>query len=614
MVFGEKKGSENLCILMWGRFFMSIHATKINFLLVGSFLFTHACRGLDQNVSKEYAVTSGINFVEQNLSPLEKNSDVIFRDLFAWHYMREGANVAAVEQAVFLTPPGMKQVPVTQDPGEFFDALGERSITEKPVDWYTNGVKNPPKPRTPRTPQKPITVVVVPGIFGEFIKNYPFHEIVTNKSSVYHQKWQKLLEGSPDEFFSLTNLKPQSSSLGDLIKIGSYDVEGRPWVQVAFLEAKLGSLETLGTLTSAIPIYKRRLNKFFNIVKDDGDIYVMGYSRGTAVALELVRQVSEESSQHPWAGRIKGIIGLGGVFYGTKIADDAINSKESANGKMVAIISQLVNDLKVDEQALQGKTSLQSASFMAHNTKAWGIALKDILQLQLSGGGGKDAQDPVKLAFASEQKLRSQKGSNQRPDLFGLASLVQDFAFDLLKRDCPWACYFNNVASFKLLMTKVIEGVSSLTVEARLKWWREYRLPAHLQIFSIVGTMPDATKDNKLSLLFNNPNYGASMVDYNAMLRSSFYGVFGIEKTELNDSQVSYARSRYWSSAFSDRSQKHYYLGVMGTHHWGFSFPFAIKNADQSANPFPRSALMATIASFIEELRAEGASRAPSNP
>jgi hypothetical protein len=53
---------------------------------------------------------------------------------------------------------------------------------------------------------------------------------------------------------------------------------------------------------------------------------------------------------------------------------------------------------------------------------------------------------------------------------------------------------------------------------------------------------------------------------------------------------------------FPQNKNPHYYLGTFGTHHWGFAFPTAIVNQSGEVNRFPRSELMAAIASFIYEL------------
>jgi hypothetical protein len=153
-------------------------------------------------------------------------------------------------------------------------------------------------------------------------------------------------------------------------------------------------------------------------------------------------------------------------------------------------------------------------------------------------------------------------------------------------------------------MTRAIEGLETLTVKSRMKWWQEKELPQNIRILAVTGTMPDRFKQGLVSPLFDNPFYGKGTVDFNGTLRNAFYGSAGIEGTELNDSQVTNFNSRYWPSLFPNHKNKSYYLGSMGTHHWGFAFPKAIDNANGEVNTYPRSALMAAIGSFIYELDA----------
>ena len=51
---------------------------------------------------------------------------------------------------------------------------------------------------------------------------------------------------------------------------------------------------------------------------------------------------------------------------------------------------------------------------------------------------------------------------------------------------------------------------------------------------------------------------------------------------------------------YPDHHYAHYYLGVLGTHHFGMAFPFMIE--DDQGNTFPRATLLKSIASFISSL------------
>lgn len=575
-------------------------------LMVGTFSSCHNTSFLDSKSSVSTDPNSRfteetISFVDQMVTPLERDSDKIFRDLFAWHLNREGFSQASISRAVFLTPEKFHQVPDTKNPTQFAAAMKEHFKDTVPSDWYQWGLDNPASLRQPVAPKKPVTVVVIPGIFGEFIKTFPFHEIVTNQQSAFFQKWNPAISKIQDEVYSLADLKVIPKPMSDLIKFGSYDIEGKPWVNVIVLQARLGSLETLGGLDTVLPAYMRRLNKIFNVIKDDSDLYILGYSRGGPVALELIARSVVRPDQQIWASKIKGTIGLGSVVYGTAVADEALDDPTSQNGKAIAILRNLVNQLQDRPTEGGGMPSrLNETKIVAQNTLAWQAALKQFLDLNV--GAKSQSGLSVVEVFNQEAALRSQNESLQAPDFQGNLKYVFDFGTDLFKLDCPLACYFDNVKGFKILITKVIEGLGTLTVKSRMEWWQKTDFPQNIRMLSITGTMPDRIKNGELSPLFFSPFYGKGTVDFNKILRPAFYGNAAVDGTEINDSQVNNFNARYWPSMFPNRLNKSYYLGSMGTHHWGFSFPTAIENANGEINVFPRSALMAAIGSFIYQL------------
>lgn len=67
----------------------------------------------------------------------------------------------------------------------------------------------------------------------------------------------------------------------------------------------------------------------------------------------------------------------------------------------------------------------------------------------------------------------------------------------------------------------------------------------------------------------------------------------------INDSQVSHFGSRYWEQMYPEHRYGHYYLGNLGTHHWGMAFPFAVKDSSNPKNVFPRDLMLKSVAAFI---------------
>jgi hypothetical protein len=165
------------------------------------------------------------------------------------------------------------------------------------------------------------------------------------------------------------------------------------------------------------------------------------------------------------------------------------------------------------------------------------------------------------------------------------------------------ARYNENILAFKQLVEALVLGVHTLTPASRDEWWRTHELPKDLVLFSITGTMPDAYLHDFVSPLWRFEGFGTKTPDYNVTLRAGYYDALASENTMINDSQVSHFSARYWEQMYPEHRYTHYYLGTLGTHHWGFAFPFAIKGDTKiGSNAFPRATMLKSIASFISSL------------
>ena len=98
---------------------------------------------------------------------------------------------------------------------------------------------------------------------------------------------------------------------------------------------------------------------------------------------------------------------------------------------------------------------------------------------------------------------------------------------------------------------------------------------------------------------------GKELCDYSILLRPNFHEILDFNGLELNDSQVSVHRSMFWPKLHKElnpdqEDYRHYYMGVLGTHHWGLAFPYALEERKKLVNPFPRSILIKSIAAFVK--------------
>lgn len=237
-------------------------------------------------------------------------------------------------------------------------------------------------------------VVVVPGIFGEFIDQLGFGEVfgkglaeLDNPKfrSSFAEKFENYIKNSKspqdlslfkDQRFLMKNLRgyyknslkneAQKYSTVDInkwIKVSSLDnSEGKPLFKIALLGLEPMSLESIQEQTNLAIIYLRRLNKFMELYPKMNDgklpskIILVGYSRGTPVAYEMLTilkdganlqdalpHTSKEETQKKrieiealktkgatWANRIKAMVSLGGVSLGTSLADASTIFRDNA--------------------------------------------------------------------------------------------------------------------------------------------------------------------------------------------------------------------------------------------------------------------------------------------
>jgi hypothetical protein len=197
--------------------------------------------------------------------------------------------------------------------------------------------------------------------------------------------------------------------------------------------------------------------------------------------------------------------------------------------------------------------------------------------------------------------------------VFDTQGVDDSAAYGVLHLSAPNAEYCQNIERFKITARQIIKGVQTLTTSSRIEWWRTHTLPTHVRYFAVTGTMGNATAPNQSPHLLvttpvaNDPR----SVDFRS-LRGNYYDLLGASGTELQDSQVPVQRGRFWDDV--DRALnpqqaplKTYFMGTVGIHHWGLSFPRAFATHDGlEANPFPRTIFLKSIATFVAQVERRG--------
>jgi len=547
----------------------------------------------------------------------------LFRNDF-YTYLKTQGNYSEdqIRQLVYMPVPEMTPR-VTVDPANPLAAHDRAYMTIKPKDLYEAGLRAPlVKKRWPLSNdldgelrRRPIHIVVVPGIFGEFIPVSPFEEVfrIGGVAKLDFEKKIGDLEKDPkthdltrDKQWSSAQLKDVDKSLKDTLRVASIDdADGHPMVTITYLKPELGSLETFGTLDENANYYLPRLQKYFAAMGTPEHLYIMGYSRGMATALNLVSRAEKENA--PWMPKLKGVIGLAGVIYGSQLADAAM-----APGPQHDMLETMRDFVENKLESCTDPTP--STWLMTKNLGHW-TAFTGRMALLAPKMGNHNVElqrEGIETSFADVGRFvsftkRALLGDPNR--VFDTAGVDDSVAAGVLHLSAPNAEYCQNIERFKVTATQIIKGVETLTTQSRIDWFHTHTLPTHVRYFAITGTMGDATPaGQQASPLVTTPVANdPRSVDFRS-LRGNYYDLLGASGTELQDSQVPVQRGRFWNEVTTAMNpaqgpMKTYFMGTIGIHHWGMSFPRAFATHDGlEANPFPRTLLLKSIATFVAQV------------
>lgn len=528
-----------------------------------------------------------------------------FRDNF-FSYVPTPASSGSLSQMLFLPNQLVEDKLTSQTPLAFIKQLHQIYANESPENRYAESQKiahqlYPTSDLDNQLRNKPITIVVVPGIFSEFIDTRAFEEIFSQTDSAYHKRWEKLLRaqkyynphapGLTDNHFSLNAVNSEnngivSSPIEALIHTASIDDEaGNPLVNLVLCHAPLLSLESVDDIDQVSNILLRRLNKFFSIQGIPENLVFLGYSRGATTALDLLAKA--EQTQQIWLQNVRGLVSLGGVTYGSDIADQ-IYVTNSDQYKSFHLMKNLVQQLEETEKYPWFTPFSDDKSkwdVFDQNQRAWLTFLRQAAAL----GQVPKADD---LRMMSTTDIRSMLGLATRiASQFDLANLATE--------------YSTNIRKFKRVVQAILTGSSQLTTKARLQWWKTHTIPTTgITYYAVAGTMFDPkTSSQALSLSRSASTYNAKSYDYQ-ILSSGYLDYKSVANLPLNDSQVAACKVRFWPQVASilnpqQQSFSAKFLGIMNVHHWGLTLETVNVMKDRSKNPFPRTALLKALSVTI---------------
>ena len=454
--------------------------------------------------------------------------------------------------------------------------------------------------------KNPVTLVVVPGVFGEFIDPLAFNEITGSQQSTLSPSFKNKIQSLSQsqglcqsggelhcdfhfslDFMALDKSRVRVVALDELLSVTSLDDEsGRPLVKIVLFKTPRMSLESVGEIQNIAGIFNRRLQKYFAIEGKPQKFAYVGYSRGTMVALEMLRQSQDASA--------KGLFAVGGVTWGSDLADQMLVSGSIMNRQLQAL-QFLASNLKLTHQLgffEAGKTRLQNMhlwlKFFSELLISPGHDLQAFLKAQIAKGKSSDPRAIIGLALSVAANYGLIEQSPEFPY----------FSFHGISHEA----YSLNVIRFQKFVDHAVKAATELTTPARLKWWTQAQLPKRLTFYSLTATLADpysSIQEEKdlaqqqwASGPFNGADYLGLLENYRDLRKAS--------GASLNDSQVAVAKVIAWPELIRSLNPnleiQSKFLGLFGCHHWAFALPVVNVNKDKSVNPFPRSAFLESMA------------------
>lgn len=455
-------------------------------------------------------------------------------------------------------------------------ALGRSQTYKKMLDTEANQKPVDINQIMQLVQKRKTTIVIVPGLFGEFIETRAFEEVFSRNSSE-KAKWQQMVQNKlmVDDQYNLEKNQFEKVRLSDLIDVASIDdKKGNALVKVAILKTKLGSLESIGSMAEKAKIFNRRLQAFAKLNKED-NLVLLGYSRGTPLALEMVAQAQVQNL--PYLAKVKAVVAYAGVILGSSLAD-LTDDPNTQSGRQFAAVKKLLASLKSSDHFTD---RLWRGS---QNTLAIGEFLASL---------------GVNSEFDPESFLSSARSGDFQTAAMLVARVLRQFAFMSLTD------FNGHVLRVTKFMNEILASVDDLKTKSRVSWFQNHVLPKNIKYYSISAAMVDPAKSTLENEIYQKRvGYNDTIDDRNLEGNRRSYE----EATQfaMNDSQVAIHQSTFLPKLIQNLNPKNSdlkteALALMQTHHWGVSLRTVNVMRDGTVNPFPRENVLMALAAYLNQ-------------
>jgi hypothetical protein len=485
-----------------------------------------------------------------------KVDPILFRSMFRC-FLDKDYSEREKNEMVFLPTKEMQQQIKAKTADEYLSKLSSINSKITPTDLYEEGVRTPNKDidckaAEAKLREKPLTIVLVPGIFGEFIDNRAFEEVF---------KGDKTFDPASNTYKAVVNGK-----------------DGKPLFTFILFRTPRMSFESMGDIGKMGKVFSDRLDTFVKNAKsgEAENLALLGYSRGTPMGLQMLSYANSQATKPKWLDKTRAMISLGGVTFGSDLADEALKPGTPTYGQLNAIYN--VAD-KLNPEKRVNRLGIDVNRF--NNDLAWGKFGIDMA-----------------IASRNPSPLLNMLFAVKKTDLGGTRDLVwglgKDFGLNNFNQD-----YAENITRFKNFARELRTGTEQLSGASRRDWWEKNTIPTKgLKYYTVGGVMSQP-----------GTPLGDSTVDYDkgspdeANLINGNADYTKVSGTKLNDSQVDMGKNQIRPdlATLMNPSQKpfdHQLMGILGTTHWGL----ALKSVTPpSENPFPRETLLKAIAASVAQ-------------
>lgn len=424
--------------------------------------------------------------------------------------------------------------------------------------------------------KKKLTIIVLPGLLSEFNKNRSFEEIFA-KPSIEKSKWQqnKASQKIFDEQYDLYSNSFKKEKLSNLLSVGSIDdSKGNVLLKLVLVNNKLGSLESIGSVKENASIFNRRLQKYLDLTQDQ-NVVLLGFSRGTPLALEMISQAKTQKLSY--LNRVQSMVALVGVVMGASIADLTANPT-SADGQFFASVKQFADGLQTAD------TLIDRPAARAQNTFVIGRFLTQLAQ---------QADGNLETAFSSVRSGDFRTMSSLLKQIIGQlnASSILDLN--------------GHVIRLRKFANSVLQAAIDLRTESRMNWFKNNTLPKNIKYYSISAAMVDPENSSIEKEIYSAKIGYDNGVDDIALQKN--HRTYAKEAGfPLNDAQVAFHQSTFVPKVIAQLNPENAgiqteAIGVIQTQHWGASIKVVNIMKNGSENPFPRDNMLVALAAYLNQ-------------